>query len=126
MLAAERGAAVNTLSAYRRDLEGAEAIVGDLAAADRAALGSLAAAWAPLAPASVARKASALRQFYGFLVDEGEREDDPSPALPRPAGDRDHALLPALPRDREERRVARDRRDRQRHQLGRPQARAVE
>ncbi|MGX7895032.1 tyrosine recombinase [Tsuneonella sp. HG222] len=85
MLAAERGAAVNTLSAYRRDLEGAEAIVGDLAAADRIALGRLAAAWAPLAPASVARKASALRQFYGFLVDEGEREDDPSPALPRPA-----------------------------------------
>ena len=26
-----------------------------------------------------------MRQFYGFLVDEGLREDDPSPALPRPA-----------------------------------------
>jgi len=85
MLAAERGAAANTLAAYRRDLEGAEETVGDLAAADRRALSRLAAHWAALAPSSVARKASALRQFYGFLVDEGLREDDPSPALPRPA-----------------------------------------
>ena len=37
-----------------------------------------------LAPASVARKASAMRQFYGFLIDEGWRQDDPSAALPRP------------------------------------------
>ncbi|MXO72412.1 tyrosine recombinase [Alteraurantiacibacter buctensis] len=85
MLAAERGAAANTLAAYRRDLEGAEELVGDLVSADRAALASLAGKWAMLAPSSVARKASALRQFYGFLLDEGLREDDPSPALPRPA-----------------------------------------
>src|SRR6187399_501399 len=85
MLAAERGAAANTLAAYRRDLEGAEELLGDLAAADRAALGRLSQAWAALAPATVARKASALRQFYGFLLDEGLRDDDPSPALPRPA-----------------------------------------
>ena len=85
MLAAERGAAANTLAAYRRDLEGAELCLGDLAGADRSALGKLAGVWAGLAPATVARKASALRQFYGFLVDEGEREDDPSAALPRPA-----------------------------------------
>ena len=26
-----------------------------------------------------------MRQFYGFLLDEGQRADDPSPALPRPA-----------------------------------------
>ncbi len=84
MLAAERGAAANTLAAYRRDLEGAEEAVGDLAGADRAALGKLAGGWADLAPSTVARKSSALRQFYGFLVDEGEREDDPSSALPRP------------------------------------------
>jgi integrase/recombinase XerD len=37
-----------------------------------------------LAPSSLARKCSALRQFFGFLVDEGLRNDDPSPALPRP------------------------------------------
>jgi len=85
MLAAERGAAANTLSAYRRDLEGAEAAIGDLASASRESLAKLANRWADLAPSTVARKASALRQFYGFLVDEGEREDDPSPALPRPA-----------------------------------------
>ena len=85
MLAAERGAAANTLAAYRRDLESAEEALGDLAAADRNALARLGNLWAPLAPSSVARKASALRQFYGFLVDEGLRGDDPSPALPRPA-----------------------------------------
>lgn len=84
MLAAERGAAVNTLAAYRRDLEGAEEIVGNLAVADGPALSSLGKVWAPLAPSSLARKCSALRQFYGFLVDEGLRKDDPSPALPRP------------------------------------------
>jgi integrase/recombinase XerD len=88
MLAAERGAAANTLAAYRRDLEGAEDVVGDLAVADREALGKLAGAWADLAPSTVARKASALRQFYGFLVDDALREDDPSPALPRPAARR--------------------------------------
>jgi integrase/recombinase XerD len=85
MLAAERGAAANTLAAYRRDLEGAEELIGDLASAGRADLAGLGNRWAALAPATVARKASALRQFYGFLLDEGEREDDPSPALPRPA-----------------------------------------
>jgi integrase/recombinase XerD len=84
MLAAERGAAANTLAAYRRDLAGAEDAIGDLAQADGKALVSLGAAWAGLAPSSLARKCSALRQFFGFLVDEGLRNDDPSPALPRP------------------------------------------
>jgi len=84
MLAAERGAALNTLAAYRRDLAGAEEIIGDLAHASRDDLARLGAAWSGLAPASLARKCSALRQFYGFLVDEGRRADDPSPALPRP------------------------------------------
>lgn len=84
MLAAERGAALNTLSAYRRDLDGAEEAIGDLAAAPRDAVASLAGEWASLAPASVARKASALRQFFGFAVDEGWRHDDPSGALPAP------------------------------------------
>lgn len=84
MLAAERGAAPNTLAAYRRDLEGAAEAIGDLAGADRAALASLGTVWSALAPASLSRKCSALRQFYGFLMDEGLRHDDPSPALPRP------------------------------------------
>ena len=84
MLAAERGAAANTLAAYRRDLEGADLHLGGLAGADREKLGTLAGKWADLAPSSVARKSSALRQFFGFLVDEGLRLDDPSSALPRP------------------------------------------
>lgn len=85
MLAAERGAAVNTLAAYRRDLTGAEELIGKLADADGDALSRLGGHWYDLAPSSVSRKSSALRQFYGFLVDEGVRADDPSPALPRPA-----------------------------------------
>ena len=102
MMAAERGAAPNTLAAYRRDLAGAEALVGSLAAADRAGLEGLAQHWADLAPASLARKASALRQFYGFLVEEGSRADDPSAALPRPSARRtlprilSHAEIEAL------------------------------
>jgi len=88
MLAAERGAAANTLAAYKTDLENAEARIGSLARADRAALGALAGAWAMLAPSTVARKSSALRQFYAFLTDEGLRDDDPSSALPRPVARR--------------------------------------
>jgi integrase/recombinase XerD len=88
MLAAERGAATNTLAAYRRDLESAEEMLGSLASADKAQLSSLAGKWADLAPSSVARKSSALRQFFGFLVDEGMRKDDPSAALPKPASRR--------------------------------------
>ena len=69
MLAAERGAAANTLAAYRRDLEGAQGLLGPLEDADRAALGTLGGHWSALAPSTVARKSSALLQFYGFLVD---------------------------------------------------------
>ena len=56
--------------------------IGDLVVADGAALGRLSQAWSDLAPSSLARKSSALRQFFGFLVDEGWRADDPSAALP--------------------------------------------
>lgn len=102
MLAAQRGAAANTLAAYRRDLAGAAQAIGSLAQAGRDDLASLASAWSDLAPSSLARKASALRQFYGFLVDEGLREDDPSMALPRPRPRRplprllDHPAIAAL------------------------------
>ncbi|MFM5930761.1 MAG: tyrosine recombinase [Novosphingobium sp.] len=84
MLSAERGASPNTIAAYRRDLEGASEAIGDLAEADASALGRLGAVWSDLAPSSLARKCSALRQFFAFLQDEGWRKDDPSPALPRP------------------------------------------
>ncbi len=88
MLAAERGAAANTLAAYRRDLDGAEELVGDLSQATRDQIVDLAGAWADLAPSTVARKSSALRQFFGFAVDENWREDDLSNALPRPGARR--------------------------------------
>ncbi len=86
MLASERGAARNTLLAYGRDLEQAEELIGTaLEAASAAQLAKLGQAWSAMAPATLARKISALRQFFGFLVDEGQRDDDPTHALPRPA-----------------------------------------
>ena len=85
MMAAQAGAAANTLAAYRRDLTLASAALdNELAGADGAALERLADGWTPLSKATVARKAAALRRFFGFLIDEGDRADDPSPALPRP------------------------------------------
>lgn len=85
MLAAERGASRNTLDAYRRDLAATKNALGDPAGADASALAQLGETWSDLAASSLARRCSALRQFYGFLVDEGIREDDPSSALPRPS-----------------------------------------
>lgn len=86
MMAAERGAARNTLAAYRRDLEQAAGLVrGGLADADTAALRGVMAQYQGLAASSAARKLSALRQFYAFLRDEGERADDPAHVLARPA-----------------------------------------
>lgn len=93
MMAAQRGAAANTLAAYRRDLTSAREAVGDLIAADSEALAGLGAAWSGLAASSLARKCSALRQFYAFAQDEGLRGDDPSHALPRP---RSRRPLPRL------------------------------
>lgn len=93
MLAVERGAAANTLAAYRRDLDAARDAIGDPAIADASTLSSLGEAWSGLAASSLARRCSALRQFYGFLVDEGLRRDDPSGALPRP---RSRRPLPRL------------------------------
>lgn len=89
MMAAEAGAARNTLLAYERDLRGAsETLGGRLAMAIPDDLSRLGAEWLPLKRATVARKAAALRRFYGFLLDEGHRSDDPSAALPRPASER--------------------------------------
>ncbi|HEY0324566.1 MAG TPA: site-specific integrase, partial [Allosphingosinicella sp.] len=68
MMAAEAGAAPNTLLAYRRDLDGAsETLGGRLGLAGPEDLQRLADEWMPLARATVARKAAALRRFYGFL-----------------------------------------------------------
>jgi integrase/recombinase XerD len=85
MLAAEAGASPNTLAAYRNDLEkAAEGLGAELGKADREALADLGEKWARLAASTVARRSSALRRFYRFLVDDGLRGDDPSSALPQP------------------------------------------
>jgi integrase/recombinase XerD len=89
MMAAEAGAARNTLAAYGSDLRAASATLGGrLAQADADAIAILGAAWMPLARSSVARKSAALRRFFAFLAEEGLRADDPSATLPRPAGAR--------------------------------------
>jgi integrase/recombinase XerD len=84
MLSAERGSAANTIEAYRRDL-------GDfgrflqrrnvaLAAATTADVSDYfrEAAAAGLKPASRARRLSALRQLFKFLVAEGVVANDPT------------------------------------------------
>ncbi|MBN9221339.1 MAG: site-specific tyrosine recombinase XerD [Mesorhizobium sp.] len=87
MMSAERGAAQNTLSSYRRDLEDAsQQIAGGLAGAGatdiRAYLDDIAARG--FAPTSQARKLSAIRQFFKFLYAEGLRGDDPTGTLDSP------------------------------------------
>jgi integrase/recombinase XerD len=88
MLAAERGAAALTRSAYRGDLRDVARFLG-ATAIESAQTGDLrrylaALAKAGLAPRSAARRLSALRQFYRFLVLEGRRRDDPTLALDAP------------------------------------------
>ena len=104
-LAAERGAARNTLLAYRADLEdaahfarrhAAEAPAAMSDATLRAYLGHLAALG--LSPRTAARRLSALRGFHGFLAREGVRADDPTEALDGPRRDR---LLPRPLREAE-------------------------
>jgi len=90
MLAAERGASVNTLDAYRRDLADFSAELtakkDSIADADSDALRAYLARLAQrkLAPASVARRLSAMRQLYRFLYSEGHRGDDPAAVLEGP------------------------------------------
>jgi integrase/recombinase XerD len=85
MIAAERGASANTLDAYRRDLADVSAHLS-VATADTDALrdyfGGL--AGRGLAPASVARRLSAIRQLYRFLYSEGHRADDPAAVIEGP------------------------------------------
>lgn len=84
MMAAEVGASRNTLLAYRRDLDATAETVDSLEKAGTSDLSRLGEAWAALAPSTVARRSAALRRFYGFLLDEGMRADDPSSSLPKP------------------------------------------
>src|SRR3954470_6145890 len=88
MLAAERGAARNTLEAYRRDLEDFAADLKGVALADatgediRGYLARL--AGRDFSAATVARRLSAVRQLYRFLYAEGLRKEDPAAAIEGP------------------------------------------
>src|SRR4051812_33062125 len=90
MLAAERGAAANTLQAYRRDLDDYfafldEAKTGPLeanAATIRAFVASL--EERGLKASSAARRLSAVRQFHKFLYVEGYAPSDPTAAVDSP------------------------------------------
>jgi integrase/recombinase XerD len=86
MMAAEQGVAANTSAAYASDLLAASSLTGGkLAHADADMLVALSSHWRDLANSSVARKSSVLRRFFGFLHEEGFRDDNPSAALPKPA-----------------------------------------
>jgi integrase/recombinase XerD len=90
MLAAERGAGKNTLDAYTRDLAdfaehltAAGRTIANATTEDiRGYLQALAAR--AFAPASAARRLSAVRQLYRFLYAEDHRRDDPAAIIEGP------------------------------------------
>jgi integrase/recombinase XerD len=90
MLAAERGAARNTLAAYRADLEDFSGFAAARGLPLHGAGADDLRAWAAglaaqgLAARTQARRLSALRQFHRFLAREGVRPDDPTELLDSP------------------------------------------
>ena len=90
MMAAERGASVNTLEAYRRDLSDFASFAGRRGRAIEAAdpknirdyLAGL--RGRERSPATQARRLSVLRQFFEFLFAEGVRSDDPAQGIDAP------------------------------------------
>lgn len=90
MLAAERGAARNTLLAYQADLDDFAAFAAARrqppAGCDAALLQAYMANLqrTGLAARTASRRLSALRQFHRFLLREGVRDDDPTALLDAP------------------------------------------
>jgi len=90
MMVAERGAAANTVDAYRRDLSDFHAFLvkksESLGAVSRAGIESFMAGLSHggLSAQTVARKLSALRQLFQFLYSEKLRADNPTATLQTP------------------------------------------
>src|SRR4051794_29482131 len=90
MMAVERAAAKNTLTAYARDLADATAFLAgrarDLAsaAAEDVEAYFVALGARGLSPATAARRRASLRQFYRFVLGEGWRPDDPARRVEAP------------------------------------------
>ncbi len=89
-LAAERGAAKNTIEAYRRDLTAYAAFLKSRSATPLDAADDVIRAFQAdgsaegLAAASVARRLSSIKQFHKHLYVEGLRGDDPTLAIEGP------------------------------------------
>jgi integrase/recombinase XerD len=90
MLRAERNAAQNTVDAYRRDLDDFAGFLArrsaELPTADAESIRAYLAKLhrAGMAPRTAARRLSAIRQFYRFLIGEGFRRDDPAAVIDSP------------------------------------------
>ena len=110
MMAVERAAAKNTLTAYEKDLADASGFLSgrgrgleDAAAEDiEAWFGDL--GRRGLAPATAARRRASIRQFYRVVLGEGWREDDPSRRVDAPKAGR--PLPKVLSRDEMDRLLA--------------------
>ena len=110
MMAVERAAARNTLTAYARDLTDADGFLAagggglaEAAAADvEAYFANLGARG--LSPATAARRRAAVRQFYRFVLGEGWRDDDPSRRVEAPR--RGRSLPKVLSREEMDRLIA--------------------
>ena len=96
-LRSERGLAINTVAAYRRDLGQYFEYLDDPASGPGASaerfVGYL--ADSGLAPSTIARKLSAVRGYHRFLVLEGHAVDDPTVLIDTPK--RGSTLPKALP-----------------------------
>lgn len=93
MMAVERAAARNTLTAYEKDLADARLFLASRGDLDGALAEAVEAYFADLgarglSPATAARRRSALRQFYRFVLGEGWRDDDPSRRVAAPKAGR--------------------------------------
>ena len=90
MMAGERASARNTLTAYGKDLADAQAFLKgrgvDLSTAGAEQIEAYFAALSDrgMSPATAARRRSAVRQFYRFVLGEGWRSDDPSRRVDAP------------------------------------------